>query len=189
MNLGDRVKQLLASPKTEWPVIRAEPGGVDTVFRNVVVPLAAIPAVAGFIGGSIIGYPMMGSNYRVGVVTGAVTGAVSYGLSLASVYVLAMIVDALAPTFGSRKDSVAAYKLAAYSHTASWVAGVFLAIPGLRFLTVLGLYGFYLFYIGLPPMMGTPEDKRLPYTAAVVVAGIVLFLVVGSLIRALVPFY
>ena len=68
MNLGDRVKQLLASPKTEWPVIRAEPGGINHVFRNYVVPLAAIPPIAGFIGGSIIGYSMMGSNYRVGVV-------------------------------------------------------------------------------------------------------------------------
>jgi hypothetical protein len=188
MNLGDRVKRLLASPKTEWPVIRAEPGTIGDVFRQYVVPFAAIPAVAGFVGSSIIGYSMMGSSYRVGIVAGVVTAAVSYALSLASVYILAMIVDALAPTFASRKDSVSAYKLAAYSYTASWVSGVFLAIPGLRFLTILGLYGFYLFFVGLTPMMGTPEDRRLPYTLAVVVAGIVLFVVGGTLLAALIPF-
>jgi hypothetical protein len=188
MNLGERVKRILATPKTEWPIIANEPATMQQIFRDYAVPLAAIPAVAGFIGGSVLGMSMMGMHYRVGIVPGIVTALVSFGLSLAGVYIIAMVVDALAPTFASRRSSVAATKIAAYSHTASWVAGIFLAIPGLRFLSILGLYGFYLFYTGLGPVMGTPEDKRLPYTLAVVVAALIVFFIVGTLVRALVPF-
>lgn len=188
MNIGERVKRLLASPATEWPVIAAEPATMQSIFRDYAVPLAAIPAVAGFIGGSILGYSVMGTHVRVGVVPGIVSALAGFGLSLAGVYVIAMIVDALAPTFASRKNSVAATKIAAYSHTATWVAGVFLAVPGLRFLSILGLYGFYLFYVGLGPVLGTPPDKRLPFTLAVLVAALIVFFIVGTLVRALVPF-
>jgi hypothetical protein len=188
MTLGERVKQILMSPDEAWPQIRAEPATIESLFKGYVMPLAAIPAVAGFIGGSVLGYGMMGMHYRVPLVSGLLSAAVSYGLSLAGVYILAMIIDALATTFASRKDSVLATKLAAYSHTASWVAGVFLAIPGLRFLTIFGIYGFYLFYKGLGPVMGTPDDKRLPYTLAVAVSAIVVFVVIGVLLRSLVPF-
>ena len=188
MRLGDRVKQILVSPATEWPVIRAEPMDMRQVFRQVVLPLAAIPAVAGFIGGSLVGMSVFGVHYRVGLVPGIMSALVGFGLSLVSVYVLAMIVDALAPTFGSRRGTVPAYKLAAYAHIPSWLAGVFLLLPGLRVFTLLGLYGFYLFYIGLPPIMGTPEDKRLSYTLAVLVISIVVMVVAGLVLRSAVPY-
>jgi hypothetical protein len=188
MVLGERVKQILMSPAEAWPVIRAEPATIESLFKGYAMPLAAIPAVAGFVGGSLFGYSMMGVHYRVPLVSGLLSAAVSYGLSLVGVYVLAMIIDALSTTFGSRKDSVLATKLAAYSHTASWVAGIFLAVPGLRFLSIFGLYGFYLFYTGLGPVMGTPDDKKLPYTIAVAVSAIVVFVVIGMLLRSLVPF-
>jgi hypothetical protein len=188
MTLSERVKQILVSPEAAWPEIRAEPATIESLFRGYVMPLAAIPAVAGFVGGSVLGYSMMGMHYRVPFISGLLSAAVSYGLSLAGVYILAMIIDALSATFASRKDSVLAMKLAAYSHTASWVAGVFLAIPGLRFLSLFGLYGFYLFYKGLGPVMGTPDDKRLPYTIAVAVSAILVFVVIGMLLRSLVPF-
>jgi hypothetical protein len=95
--------------------------------------------------------------------------------------VVALIIDALAPTFGAQKNFPNALKLAVYSYTPGWVAGIFLLIPGLSFLTVLGLYGLYLLWLGLPPLMRSPPEKALGYAAAVVVCAIILAIVLGAI--------
>jgi hypothetical protein len=95
------------------------------------------------------------------------------------VYVLALIIDALAPNFGGVSNQVQALKVAAYSSTASWVAGIFGLIPPLSWLGVLGLYSLYLLYLGLPILMKSPPDKAAGYTGVVIIAAIVLFLVIG----------
>jgi len=59
------------------------------------------------------------------------------------------------------------------------VAGIFALIPGLRLLGILGLYSLYLLYLGLPVLQKTPREKALPYTAVVILAAIVLFMIVG----------
>lgn len=120
-----------------------------------------------------------GTVYRTPIGT-AITGAiVSYVLALIGVYVLALIIDGLAPTFGGTKNQIQALKTAAYSSTASWLAGIFVLVPGLRVLTILGLYSLYLLYLGLPVLMKAPQEKAGAYTGVVVLAAIVLFFVIG----------
>jgi hypothetical protein len=110
----------------------------------------------------------------------AITSAlVAYVLSLVAVYVLALIIDGLAPTFNGQRSQIQALKVAAYSSTASWVAGIFALIPGLRILTILGLYSLYLLYLGLPIVMKAPREKAMSYTAVVLLAAIVLFMLIG----------
>jgi hypothetical protein len=104
---------------------------------------------------------------------------VTYLLTLGAVYVLSLIIDALAPNFGGTKNQLQALKVAGYSWTASWVAGIFSLIPGLRFLSILGLYSLYLLYLGLPVLMKAPEERALAYTILAILAALVLFLVVG----------
>jgi Yip1 domain len=186
MSLVDRVKNIILAPKSEWPVIDREPGDVAYLFTNYVAILAAIPAICGFIGMSIVGMSLPGLGFvRMPVASGLLNAIVGYLLSFAAVYVVALIVDALAPTFAGRKNFESALKLAAYSYTPSWLAGIFLLIPGLRFLVVLGLYGFYLLWLGLPLLMRSPPDKALPYTGAVVVSAIVIQIILSLLLGAL----
>jgi FlaG/FlaF family flagellin (archaellin) len=106
---------------------------------------------------------------------------VSYVFSLVGAFVLALIIDGLAPTFQGRKSQVQALKLVAYASTASWLAGIFALIPGLGILGILGLYSLYLFYTGLPVMMKSPPEKSLPYTAVIIVAAIVVAILAGFL--------
>jgi len=188
MNLVDRVKNILLSPKTEWPVIAGEATDVKTLYVSYIMILAAIPAVAGFIGMSLIGMslPMMGT-YRMPIVSGVASAVVQYVLALAGVYVIALIIDALAPSFGGEKNFNQAIKVAAYSYTAAWVAGIFQAIPGLGILAILGLYSFYLLYLGLPALMKSPQEKAIGYTIVVVICGIVLsfvFVAIGGIFIA-----
>ena len=180
MNLIDRVKRILLSPRTEWEVIDAEPTTPAQLYTGYIMPLAAIGPIAQIIGYSVFGIsvPFMGT-YRVPMGSAITSGLVTYVLSLVAVYVLALIIDGLAPTFNGQRSQIQALKVAAYSSTASWVAGIFALIPGLRLLTILGLYSLYLLYLGLPIVMKAPREKATGYTVVVLLAAIVLFMLIG----------
>jgi hypothetical protein len=171
-----RAKAILLTPKTEWPVIAGEQTTVADLYKNYIVILAAIPAVAGFIKGSLIGYGAFGIHVRTPIAAGITSAIVSYALALALTYVMAMIVDALAPSFGGEKNQVQALKAVAYSYTASWVASAALILPGIGWLIALagGIYGIYLLYLGLPATMKAPTEKAAGYTAVSIIIAVVL---------------
>ena len=125
MNIVERAKNIILQPKAEWQKIDAEPQTVQGLYTGYVMILAAIPAVCAFIGLSIIGMGMFGASYRVPIAAGVAHLVVSYALSLGSVYVVALIIDALAPNFGGQKNFIQALKVSAFSPTAAWLAGVF----------------------------------------------------------------
>jgi hypothetical protein len=179
MALMDRVKNILLHPLEEWQVIDAEPTTPAELYKEYILPLAAIGPVATTIGSLAFGYHAFGMNYRPAIGTVLSAAIVTYLLTLGGVYVLALIIDALAPNFGGTANQVQALKVAAYSSTASWVAGIFGLIPALGWLGILGLYSLYLLYLGLPVLMKAPADKAAGYTGVVIIAAIVLFLVVG----------
>jgi Yip1 domain len=183
-----RVKAILMTPKTEWPVIAAEPATVPDLYKNYIAILAAIPAVAGFIKGSLIGYGMFGVHYRTPVGAGITAAVVGYVLSLALVYVMALIVDALAPTFGGQKSQIQALKAVGYAYTASWVASIGQIVPGLGWLILIagGIYSIYLLYLGLTPTMQSPPEKAGGYTAVSIIIAVVLGWIVALIIGGII---
>ena len=182
MNLVDRVKRILLSPKTEWEVIDAEQTTTQELYTRYIMPLAAIGPIAQLIGSTVFGVPIpFVGTYRVPIGSAITQAIVGYLLTLAATYVLALIIDALAPTFNGRRSQIQALKLAAYSMTASWLAGIFGLIPALSFLAILGLYSLYLLYLGLPVLMKSPRDKAVGYSAVVIITGIVLWMVIAAI--------
>ena len=182
MNIAERVKKILLQPKSEWQIIAAEKMTVAELYKSYIVLLAAIGPVASIIGMSIVGVsmPYVGT-YRVPLGASITHAVVSYALTLVGVYLLSLIINALAPTFSGEKDGIQALKVAAYSSTAAWVAGIFALIPMLGFLGLLGLYSLYLLYLGLPVLMKTSSEKALIYTVVVVISAIVIFFIVGAI--------
>lgn len=174
MTLIERVKNIILNPDREWPVIEREPADARGLLIGYVAVLAAIPAVAGFIGTSLVGVSVSAGTFRVPFVMGLLNAAISYAFSFVLVYVVALIINWLAPVFRAMRSFPHALKLSAYSFTPSWLAGIFLLIPGLRFLTILGLYGLYLLWTGLPPLMDAARDRSLLYAAAVVFAALIV---------------
>ena len=179
MSIVDRARNICLTPSTEWPVIAAEPTSPGTLISGYVVPLAAIGAVAGFIGGTLIGHtvPYLGT-YRVPFFSGIVAALFIFCMAIVGVFVLSLVINALAPTFGGEQNSTQALKVAVYSYTPAWIAGVLQIVPLLGVFGIFaGLYGLYLLYLGLPRLMKCPEDKAVGYTAVVVVCAIVLSIV------------
>jgi hypothetical protein len=188
MKLLQRAQDILLKPKEIWPAIAQEGGDVASIYATYLIFLAAIPAVAGFIGMSLVGGNMFGTSVRVPLVSGLVNMVVGYVLSLVMMYVLALVVDALAPIFGGTKNSLNAFKLVAYAATAGMLGGIFSLLPMLSILGLLAsLYSVYLIYLGLPVLMQCPQEKALAYTAVLLVCAFVAALILGSVSGMLMP--
>jgi hypothetical protein len=180
----DRAKAIILTPKDEWAKIAAEGTPQGDILKGYVLPLAAIGPVAGFIGGQVFGYGALGFSYKPGLVWSLSTAIITFVLSIVAVFVLTFIADQLAPKFGGVSNRAQAFKLVAYSYTASWLAGVFGLIPSLAFFSILGFYSFYLLYAGALPLMKVPQDKAVGYTVVTVVCGAVLMIVTAFVTTA-----
>lgn len=192
MPLMDRAKSILLEPNATWKAIDAEFTKPAELYRGYILPLAALGPVCTAIGMSVFGLrvPLVGATFRVPITTAVTQAVVGYVLALVGVFVVAQIINALAPSFGGQKNDVQALKVAAYSSTASWVAGVFNLIPALALVGLLvSLYSLYLLYAGLPIVMKAPKDKALGYTIVVIIAVIVVALIIGAVSAAFLPGY
>jgi Yip1-like protein len=170
-----RVKGILLTPKTEWPVIAGESTTVADLYKGYIVWLAAIPPIFGF---------LFAVRFFAGLALSQLI--LGYALALAMVFVVALIVDALAPSFGGTKDRVQALKTVAYAYTASWLAGIAAILPFISLLIMLvaGIYGIYLLYLGLPHTMKCPQDKAAGYTAVIIIIVIVLSFLIGAVVAS-----
>lgn len=175
-----RVKGVLLSPSSEWERIAREPATVGGLFTGYVCILAAIPAVAGLIGGQVFGVGLPGLSVKPGLGLGVASAVVGYVGALLMTFILGLVIDALAPSFGAAKNRVQAFKVAAYSGTAGWVAGVLQIVPALGLVVLLAsLYGGWLLYLGLPRVMKAPAEKATGYAVVTILAAIVVSIVIG----------
>jgi hypothetical protein len=188
MTLVDRVRNICVSPSTEWPVIEQENTPPADLITGYLLPLAAIGAVAGVIGGSIIGtsLPYMGT-YRAPILGSIVGAFIGLVFTVIGCFVIGFIINALAPTFGGRQDTNQALKTSVYCYTPVLVAAVARILPWLG--TLIGLvaafYSLYLLYLGLPIMMKAPKDKAPGYTVVVVIAAIIVGVMISGVLVVL----
>jgi hypothetical protein len=188
MKFIERAKSILLKPSDAWQVIDRESVSAGGLYMGYALPLAAIGPVATFIGMSLIGMPspFTGTTFRVPVGAAITQAVVTYGLTLAGVFLVALIINALAPTFGGTKNATQALKVSVYGSTAAWLAGIFSLVPALSILGLLGLYSIYLLYVGLPIVMKAPREKAIGYTVVVGISAIVGSVVIGAVAGSLV---
>jgi hypothetical protein len=177
VNLIERVKSILLSPREEWPKIAAETASVQSLYVGYIVILAAIGPIAMVVRSLVSGF---------GIALPLAIGM--YLLTLVAVSIVALIVDTLAPTFGGERNFVGSLKLVAYAYTAAWVAGIFRLIPVVGGIIGLlaAIYSIYTFYLGVPPVKKAPADKAVGYTIVVLICNILLFWVLGLVLLPMV---
>ena len=186
MNLIQRATNISLNPKTEWPVIAVEEMTTAELFKSYIIPLSAIPAVASFIGMTMFGMDMgFLGHFRMPILTGLTTLILSFVLGLLSIYLISLIINVLAPSFGGEKSPIQALKVTAFAFTPAWIAGIVNIIPSLGMLGLLAaLYSIYVLYLGLPILMKSPEEKAGAYTAVSVICSIVLMVIVMAVVGA-----
>lgn len=185
MDIVSRVKGIITNPKNEWEKIKTEEISIKELFTSYAMILAAVPAVAQFIGHGLIGrrIPFVGW-YRQPLGSAILYMILSYILALAAVYVTGLVINALAPSFDSTKDMNKAMALAVFSTTPLWVVGILYIIPILSILVILGgLYGLYVLYTGFAGgMMATPKEKVMGYFIVSLIVNIVLWFVISAIL-------
>ncbi|HUI10075.1 MAG TPA: Yip1 family protein [Bacteroidota bacterium] len=182
MSLVDRAKNIIMTPKTEWPVIGAEEPNTGQIISGYVIPLALIPAVA-----AILGYGLVGRGMMTSFTWGIATAIIAFIVAVAGVYLTAFVIDFLAPNFGSQKNFGRAVQLVAYSYTPAWVAGILYIVPVIGFLTIIAaIYGLYLMYLGFPHTMKTPADKVVVYMVVSIIVLIIIYAILTAILTAIV---
>ena len=187
MNLVDRVKNLILAPAKEWEVIKGESWTVADLFTKYAIILAGIPAIAGLIGYSLFGFSYGFGSFKLPIGTSITWAVLTYILSLVGVFVLGFIIDALAPSFGSTKDLVASLKVAVFSSTPGWVAGIINIFPSLSMIAaVASIYGLVLLYMGLQKVKDVPKEKMVGYFVVILIIAILVHVVIGAIIGGIV---
>jgi hypothetical protein len=181
MNAAWRARGILADPAAEWTKIERESGDPAYLLTSYVALLALIPAVFAFIGACVVGAVMpTGETVRAPLLEGLFGAVFGYVGTCGAVLVLGLLISLLAPAFGGRRSFDNAFKLAIYSYTPVWLAGIFLVAPGLRFLVLTGLYGAYVLWRGLPSLLRVPGPNVPIYTAIIVAGAAALTLIVAK---------
>lgn len=186
MNAFLRAKELIADPSAAWMRIAEEPADATDLLTTYVAILALIPALASFIGGCLIGAVVPAAGVvRTPLFAGVLGAIFGYVAAFAKVLLVALLIGTLAPLFGAQRNFAGALKLAAYSFTPVWLAGIFLLLPGLRFLELAGLYGVHILAKGLPRLTTSPAQKSQSYAAIIVGFAAALTVLAALVQRAL----
>ena len=169
-----RIQAILLKPAETWDLIAVEPATIQSIFVGYVVPLAAIGPVCRALEATVFGVGIPGIiSWHEPIMWALIEAVVMYVLALVLFYIEAFIINMLASSFDGRQDMLAAVKVAAYSGTAAWLAGIFCLLPFLGMLGILGLYSLYLLYLGLPKLMKSPPEKSVIYIVVIVILMIV----------------
>ena len=180
MNLIERVKNILITPKTDWEVINGETATSQSLLMGYVLPLAIIAAVGSLLKGLLFG-GIIGMKYFI------ITAVIAFIASVVAFFITVIIVDMLAPSFASEKDMGKSAQLVAYSGTPSYVGALLSFIPVIGWLIALAAwaYGVYIMYLGIGPLKKTPEDKKVVYMIVAFLIMIVLYFILVAILGAI----
>jgi Yip1 domain len=188
MDIVERAKAITLNPAATWPVIEAEKHDAKSLFVPYMLILAAIPAVASFIGLSLVGMGGFGFNFRIPIASGIAMMITTYILTLAMTFGMGWLASALAPTFGGQSNLVQGLKLAVFGGTPMLLAGVFNVLPALSILGILvAFYALYVMYLGLPVLMKNPKEKTIVYMVVLILASIIAGVVLSAVTSAFTP--
>ena len=188
MDIAERIKAIILKPAETWTIIEQEATDLKTLYVPYMLILAAIPAVASFIGLSLIGMGGYGFTFRVPLLSGLGIMITQYVMTLVMIGVWGWLINMLANTFGGQPNLMQALKLSVYASTPAMVAGIFGIVPSLGILGLIGaLYALYVLYLGLPVLMKNPKEKTIPYMVVAAVIGIVCSVLINVLASVFTP--
>ncbi|MEE8341347.1 MAG: Yip1 family protein [Candidatus Neomarinimicrobiota bacterium] len=186
MNLIERVKKIILSPAAEWKIIKEEDHMISDLFTQYALKLAAIPAISGLVGFTLFGYSYGFGSFRPPLSANLKWAISMYVMSIVGVYILAYIIDVLAPTFGSKKHLPTSMKVVVFAYTAAWVGGIFNLIPAFAILgAVANIYSLVLLYKGLQIVKEVPKNKMAGYFVAVILASLIVYGITGTFINSI----
>lgn len=188
MNIIERARAIIVTPIPTWVTIEQENTAWQGLYMPYMATLALIPALASFIGWSVLGVGGIESAVQVPPLTGLGLMVSQYAITLVMVAVWGWIISMFAPAFGGQANLKRGIQLTVYASTPAMLVGVFSAVPALSLLALVGaLYALYLVYLGLPILMKCPQERSLRFLTVAAVGGIFSSLVISIAGALIVP--
>lgn len=171
---------LLFKPDQEWKAIRKDSESTLRLYLGHVLILALIPAFAGFIGTTQVGWQIGdGQVTRLSMKSGLSLSILFYAAMLAGIFILGKFIDFFSATYGVSEQTPRGVTMAAYTATPIFLIGVIAVYPNIWVNMLAGLvaiaYAVFLLYEGLPILMKIPEDRGFMFATAVLTVGLVMF--------------
>lgn len=164
-----QIKELLLTPSEFWKNKKEATEDSATLWMTYLLPILLVVALAVFMGeffrrtDFFIEYPLLKALREI------VLFVLTYFLGV-------WITNELMKSFGAEKNVDIARRLVVYSMTPlvliSIVTGLF---PFLYVLDIVGLYSFYLFWLGAKEMLVFPDNKENSYVLITIVANFFVF--------------
>ncbi|MCY1722509.1 Yip1 family protein [Prolixibacteraceae bacterium Z1-6] len=162
------IKVLVLKPKEFWEEQKDASGSNGVIFTYL-LPIFVVLALSVFIGeffkrtDFFIEYPLLKVVREI--------------LLFILLYIIGVFfTNELIKTFGGKKDIETARKLVGYSMSplllVSIVTGLF---PFLYVVDILGLYSFYIFWVGAKELVKLPENKAHSYILITIVVNFFVF--------------
>jgi hypothetical protein len=156
-----RTKNLLFKPAEEWIIIEQEKNSTASVIFGYALPYIIAITIASLTVTLFVGFGWYSLGY---IILSTINNLVS---PFAVIIFSSIIINAIAPSFESTKNIGNAFKLVIYSYTAAFLTSIaagLIPIPIFSSLIgIAGLYSAYTLWMGISPMMKTPEHKKIGY--------------------------
>ena len=172
---------LFKNPVTEWQKIYEESCSNIFCYFQVVIILAAIPAISGFIGTTQIGWQIGAGPVMKLEVTNALTISIMYYfVMLVGVMSMSGSIYWMAKTYGAEQIRFSnCVALASYTPLPLFIVGIMELYPVLWLNFIIGLpalaYTVFLLYTGVPIMMNVSKERGFLFSSAVLAFGLTVF--------------
>jgi hypothetical protein len=101
VGLVARARSILLAPDRTWAEVAGEASTANELYKSYVMPLSAIPPVAGLVGVvAFRGFDIAGVGLQPTLVTSLLEAVMNYALTLVGVFVMAVLIETVAPMFG-----------------------------------------------------------------------------------------
>ncbi len=181
---------LLTRPSAQWRTIADLP---EDSFRTLLLYpcfLAILPAVAWYYGTSRVGWTVgdQGETIKLTVESARHITILFYLAMLGSVAVIGYFVHWMSDTYGANSSLTKGIVIVGLTATPLFIAGLVGFYPLLWIDLLIGVaavsWSVYLLYLGIPIVMGIPEERGFLFSSAVVGVALVILIcmMVGSVI-------
>jgi hypothetical protein len=182
-NIVVQVRNLLFTPTDFWKAQKEKAESSKKLWVGYLLPILLVLAVAVFVGeffkrtDFFIEYPLLKAMREI--------------LLFVSQYFISVFFTAeLMKTFGAEKRVDIALKLVVYSMTPLLLVSILTGLfPFLYVLDILGMYSFYLFYLGAKELLKFPENKENSYILITIVVNFFVFSFLSVLLSKLLNAY
>lgn len=175
-----RIKNIISKPDSEWNSIANEKGDFKQVLNNYALPLILLVSVARFLGLSKFGINL--SFYSI------LYAGVDFLSLYFGIYLAALIIKEIAPSFQSHNDKTIAFKIIVYSSTPIFVASFISNLaPSLFFVNLFYIYTLYLLWTGIGPLMNTAERNKMSFIIIIVIVLFASTVAIDKILTSLLP--